>query len=115
MRYAFAGFTLDLDRYELRRGDEPVEIQPKAFDVLVYLAENAGRTVSKEELLERVWPGVIVAESSLTQAVYQARRALGDQDGEGSIVRTVRRRGYAPSSLAGCGESLSADPQMSMS
>jgi class 3 adenylate cyclase len=72
-----------------------VEIQPKAFDVLVYLAENAGRTVSKEELLERVWPGVIVAESSLTQAVYQARHEHADQDGEGSIVRTVRRRGYA--------------------
>jgi TolB-like protein/class 3 adenylate cyclase/Tfp pilus assembly protein PilF len=95
MRYAFGGFVLDLDRYELRRGDEPVEIQPKAFDVLRYLVENAGRTVTKEELLERVWPGVVVAESSLTQAVFQARRALGDQDGEGSIVRTVRRRGYA--------------------
>lgn len=95
MRYVFGGFSLNVDRYELRRGDEPLEIQPKAFDVLRYLVANAERTVAKEELLDRVWPGVSVAESSLTQAVHQARRALGEQDGEGSIIATVRRRGYA--------------------
>lgn len=56
------------------------------------LARNAGRTVTKEALLDAVWPGVNVTESSLFQAVREARRAIGD--GKAGLLRSVPRRGY---------------------
>jgi TolB-like protein/class 3 adenylate cyclase/Tfp pilus assembly protein PilF len=112
MRYRFGDFTLDLDLYELRRSGEPVEIQPKAFDLLRHLVENGERTVPKEELLDSVWPGVVVGEAALTQAVRQVRRALDDGDGEDSIIRTVRRRGYRLGvSVAAADAGIRAEPE----
>lgn len=89
----FAGVTLDLGRGSLRNaaGTE-VPLAPKPFDLLRTLAREAGRTVSKDALLDAVWPGVTVTEDSLFQAVRDARRAIGDEDGR--VLRSVPRRGY---------------------
>ncbi|MBP0447812.1 winged helix-turn-helix domain-containing protein [Roseomonas sp. SSH11] len=89
----FAGVTLDLGRGSLRNaaGTE-VPLAPKPFDLLRTLAREAGRIVTKDALLDAVWPGVHVAEDSLFQAVREARRAIGDE--EGRVLRSVPRRGY---------------------
>ena len=67
-------------------------IRAKAFSLLCHLARNAGRVISKDELLDNVWAGVTVTEDSLTQTVRDLRRAIGDDRQE--IVRTIARRGY---------------------
>jgi DNA-binding winged helix-turn-helix (wHTH) protein/pimeloyl-ACP methyl ester carboxylesterase len=88
----FGTHTLDPQRCVLLRGNEPIVLRPKAFDVLRYLVEHPGRLVGKDELIEAVWPGVSVTDDSLVQCVRDVRRALGDQSHW--IVRTVSRRGY---------------------
>ena len=89
----FAGVTLDLGRGSLRNAaGAEVPLAPKPFDLLRTLAREAGRTVSKDALLDAVWPGVTVTEDSLFQAVRDARRAIGDE--EGRVLRSIPRRGY---------------------
>src|SRR5215510_9117241 len=88
----FDRFSLDLTRGCLRVDEQDVELRPKAFEVLRYLAKNAGRLVAKKELYEAVWPDVIVSDDSITQCIRQLRNKLGDSDH--SLIRTVSRRGY---------------------
>jgi TolB-like protein/Flp pilus assembly protein TadD len=90
--YCFEGYTLDLGRGCLRREDREVELRPKSFEVLRYLVENAGRLVSKDELIRAVWPNVVVTDESLTRCVSDVRLAL--QDHAQRIIKTVPRRGY---------------------
>jgi adenylate cyclase len=89
--YAFAGFTLNLQRGVLRDGSGAVDLRPKAFHLLACLITNAGRVMPKEELLDTIWPDVTVSEDSLTQCIGELRRALGQA---ASAIRTVPRRGY---------------------
>src|SRR5262245_56250836 len=90
--YRFEGYTLDLRRGCLHAGDRQIELRPKSFEMLRYLVENAGRLVSKDELIKAVWPNVTVADESLTRCVSDVRMALGDADQR--IIKTVLRRGY---------------------
>jgi class 3 adenylate cyclase/tetratricopeptide (TPR) repeat protein len=90
--FCFEGYTLDLRRGCLRGEHDEVELRPKSFEVLRYLVENAGRLVSKDELIQAVWPNVIVTDESLTRCVSDVRRAL--QDDAQRIIKTVPRRGY---------------------
>ena len=92
--YGFEDFELDTARYQLRRGGQPVQLEPKAFDVLLYLIEHRDRVVSKDELLDAVWGGHYVSEAALTTALRTARRAIGDSGSEQRFLRTVHRRGY---------------------
>ena len=92
-RLDLAGLTLDLQREELRDpAGTRIELRNRSFGVLRHLATNAGRVVTKDELLEVNWPGVTVTEDSLTQCISEIRRALGDAGRD--LVRTVPRRGY---------------------
>jgi TolB-like protein/DNA-binding winged helix-turn-helix (wHTH) protein len=88
----FEGFTLDVAQRSLSLAGRPVELRPKSFDVLVFLAQAAGRAVPKDELLLAVWPGVIVTEESLTRCVSDVRHAL--RDGDQRIIKTLPRFGY---------------------
>ena len=92
--YRFGDCELDLRRRELRRGGTPVTIQPKVFDLIAYLAGHRDRAVGKGELQGAIWPGVVVTETSLTQAIRKARRALGDEGSQQSVIRTVHGHGY---------------------
>lgn len=85
--------VIDLAADELRSacGDH-VELRPRSFAVLRLLAENAGRLVTKDEIIQKVWDDVAVTEDSLTQCVADIRRALGDE--ERRVLRTVPRKGY---------------------
>ena len=90
--YRFDGFVLDIDRRELRCGDELRSVQPQAFDVLVYLVTHRDRVVGKTELLDVLWPDAVVTDASLQRAISLVRRALGAA-GE-TIIQTHARRGY---------------------
>src|SRR6267154_6237575 len=88
----FDRFALDLTRGSLRAGDHDIELRPKTFEVLRYLAENAGRLVSKQEIYDAVWPDVTVSDDSIAQCVRELRDRLGDNDH--NLIKTVSRRGY---------------------
>jgi len=90
----FGDFTLDANRFELRRGTDLLHLQPKTFDLLHYLLRHADRVVEKDELLAAVWPGVVVTEHSLTRCVKDLRRTLGDDAAAPRYIETVAKRGY---------------------
>ena len=88
----FGGFTLDPNRASLSGNGRQLQLRPKSFDVLLYLARNPGRVVSKDELIEAIWPNVFVTDNSLVQCISDIRLAL-DDEAQG-ILKTVARRGY---------------------
>src|SRR5215470_8277996 len=90
----FRDCELDEARFELRRGGAVVKVEPKTFDVLAYLVRCADRVVSKDELLDALWPGQSVGESVLPKCVAAARRAVGDTPARCSVIQTVHGRGY---------------------
>lgn len=92
--FEFGPFRLESANARLLRGHEPVALKPKAFDVLSYLVQRAGRLVSQEELLRAIWPDTIVGDSSLKSCIRQIRSALGDRVREPLFIETVHRRGY---------------------
>ncbi len=94
MIYRFDDFELDDERFELRQQGTPIELQRKVHDVLAYLLANPDRVASKAELLEAVWAEATVSEASLTRCISLLRKALGDTEGDGRILVTVRGRGY---------------------
>jgi DNA-binding winged helix-turn-helix (wHTH) protein len=89
---SFDRFELDFARGCVRVGGRDVDLRPKAFDVLCYLAENAGRLVSKQELHDTVWREVAVSDDALVQCIRELRQTLGDTNR--TLIRTVPRRGY---------------------
>lgn len=91
--HRFAAFELDPGQRALRLEGRELPLQPRVFDLLSYLVEHRDRVVSKEELLESLWPGVVVTESSLQRAVSLARGAL-EQGGLADAIRNYSRRGY---------------------
>src|SRR5262245_52931090 len=78
----------------LRRGGETVRLEPKAMELLVALASRPGQVVSREELLTGVWPGVVVGDEALSQAVTKLRKALGDDARAPTYIETISKRGY---------------------
>ena len=94
MRFLFDGHELDVDQRELRRGTEPIALEPLAFDLLAYLVSNRDRVVSKDNLLDQVWSGRIVSESALASRIAAVRRAIGDSGETQRLIRTVSRKGF---------------------
>jgi pimeloyl-ACP methyl ester carboxylesterase len=93
VQFVFGDYALDVSRRELRRGSGLVAIEPQVFDLLVYLLQNRDRVVSKDDLLEAVWGGRIVSESTLTSRINAARKAVGDSGEQQALIRTVARKG----------------------
>ena len=104
----FEGFRLDATRRTLHRGGAAVDLRAKCFDLLTCLARHAGRVVTKNELIETVWPGVVVTDESLTRCVSDIRQALGDTAQH--IVKTVPRQGYMLASPVSFGEAAALSP-----
>lgn len=94
MSLMFRNCVLDLDRRELSRESMVVTTTPKVFDLLVYLVENRDRVVSRDDLLYAVWNGRIVSESTLASHINAARKAVGDNGQQQSMIRTVSRKGF---------------------
>ena len=94
MEFVFSDHRLDADRRELRRGAEPIALEPQVFDLLVYLIENRDRVVSKDDLIATVWGGRAVSDSTLTSRINAARKAVGDSGDAQKLIRTIARKGF---------------------
>lgn len=90
----FEECELDTGRYELRRGGDPVPVEPQVFDLLRLLIENRDRIVTKDELFEEVWEGRVVSDATLNSRINAARKVIGDNGTEQRLIRTAPRRGF---------------------
>lgn len=93
-RWHFAAAIFDECAWTLTVAGQLVPLERKPLELLRALLERAGEVVSKDELLEAAWPGVVVVEASLPTAIRKLRRALGDEDSARPIIATVARIGY---------------------
>jgi len=119
MLYSFDDFTLDTDRFELRRGGGLVPVEPQVFELLRVLIEARDRVVSRDELFERIWQGRIVSDAALSSRVKAARRAVDDDGTAQRLIRTVHGRGFRftgevreapPRRVDGAAVALTRDP-----
>lgn len=93
MRYLFDDFVLDPDRRELNRTGDRIELEPQVFDLLEFLVRTRDRVASRDDLLEAVWHGRIVSESTLSSRINAARAAIGDSGTTQRLIRTLPRKG----------------------
>lgn len=93
MRYRFDDCTLDTARRDLRRGGDPVAVEPQVFELIEFLMRHRDRVVSRDDLIAGVWGGRIVSESTLASRINAARTALGDDGTTQRLIRTVARKG----------------------
>jgi TolB-like protein len=93
LRYFFSDLSLDTDRRELRRGGEPVAVEPQVFDLLEFLIRARDRVVSRDEVFEAVWHGRTVSDATLSSRVNAARTAIGDSGEAQRLIRTLPRKG----------------------
>ena len=94
MRVRFADYDLDTGARRLACGARPIHLSPKAFELLKVLVENRPRAMTKQELLEKIWPGVFVSDASLARAVSEIREAIGDHSRTDGFLQTVHAFGY---------------------
>ena len=94
MLYLFEDYILDTQLYELRHAGVPCPLEPQVFAVLHYLIQHRGRVVTRQELLEHIWPERFISESTLDHRLMQARQALGDSGQQQRYIQTLRGRGY---------------------
>ncbi len=87
-------WLVDSTLNEVRRDGEAIRLEPKAIEVLVCLAGKAGEAIGRDELLSAVWPGVVVGDDALTQAIAKLRKALGDEAHHPRYIETISKRGY---------------------
>ncbi len=95
--FQIGDWRVDVPRNRLVRSDHPehsVRIEPKAMQVLVYLAQHAGEVVEKETVVKEVWEGAFVTDEVLTNAIWELRKALGDDSKSAQFIQTVPRKGY---------------------
>ena len=115
MQFHFSDHVLDNGRRELLRGQERLEIEPQVFDLLAYLVQNRDRVVSKDDLIEAIWQGRVVSESTLTSRINAARKAVGDNGQDQRLIRTLARKGFRFVGMVAEGSELAAAPATSFS
>jgi TolB-like protein len=94
VQFLFRDHLLDTDRRELSREQVPIAVEPQVFDLVVHLMENRDRVVSKDELIDKIWHGRSVSESTLTSRINAARKAIGDSGASQALIRTISRKGF---------------------
>jgi DNA-binding winged helix-turn-helix (wHTH) protein len=92
--YEFGPFRIDPLKRRLLRDEEPLPLTPKAFDTLLVLVEQSGKTIEKDELMRKVWPDAIVEENNLTQNITALRKSLGDSRHDSQYIATIPGLGY---------------------
>jgi DNA-binding winged helix-turn-helix (wHTH) protein/tetratricopeptide (TPR) repeat protein len=93
MIYCFGDFELDEGVFELRRRGKPIAVQRKVLETILHLVRHRDRLVSRDELFAGPWSGSVVSDAAITQAIKQAREALGDQGESQQVIRTIRGKG----------------------
>lgn len=94
MIYTFDHYELDTRLYELRCAGKAVSLEPRAFQALAYVIQHRDYAISKEELIEHLWPGQYMREWVLVQSVVKARRAIGDDGQAQRYIKTIMGYGY---------------------
>lgn len=94
MIYQFANYELDANKFELRCDGVVLSIAPQAFDFLHILVQNSGRLVTREEIIEQIWHGREVTDTTVSSCVKSARKILGDDGEHQRFIRTSRGRGF---------------------
>jgi DNA-binding winged helix-turn-helix (wHTH) protein len=94
VRVRFADYDLDTGARRLVRGTRQIHLSPKAFELLKVLVENRPRAMTKQELLDKIWPGVFVSDASLARAVSEIREAIADHSRSEGFLQTVHAFGY---------------------
>jgi tetratricopeptide (TPR) repeat protein len=92
--YRFGGVQIDPAQRRIERDGQKQHLREKAFEVLIYLLENRGRIVKKEELIENVWKAQAVTDDSLVQSIVEIRKALGDSRRNPQFIQTIPKAGY---------------------
>src|SRR5215475_11994775 len=92
--YEFGRFRLEPDEHLLRNGDQPLALAPKYFDLLVFLVQNSGRLLTKDEIMQTVWSGNFVEEANLTVAISAIRKTLAEKESGVQYIETVPKKGY---------------------
>ncbi len=90
----FGSYELDTECFELRESSNRLAVEPKVFDLLVYLAKNNDRTISKDEIFAEVWNNRVVSDAALSSQIKAARRVLGDNGTDQHTIRTIHGRGF---------------------
>lgn len=94
MLYKFDSFELDAEKYELRRHGVAQHVEPQTFDFLHFLIQNSERVVTREEIIDQVWQGRIVSETTISSCVKSTRKILGDDGEHQKYIKTTRGRGF---------------------
>ena len=94
MTLTFANCSIDADRHEFKRDQQPVHVEPQVLDILQLLATSGGQLVTRDRLIDEVWNGLIVSEATISARINAARTAVGDNGKDQSIIKTIPRRGF---------------------
>ncbi|MGE0768209.1 MAG: alpha/beta fold hydrolase [Hyphomicrobiaceae bacterium] len=90
----FGECVIDTGTYEVRLDGRAVPVEPQVFDLLVLLAANAHRVVTKDEIIERVWQGRSISDATLSSRIRSVRKCIGDDGDAQTLIRTIQRRGF---------------------
>ena len=90
----FGDSRIDIQGRELRHNDVVVNLEPRIFDLLAFMAQHPQKALSKDELQAQVWPGLVVSDTVVSQAVMKARRAVGDSGQRQAVIATIHGYGY---------------------
>jgi TolB-like protein len=93
VRFHFSDYVLDTGRRELCCGDRSIEVEPQVLDLLIFLIQNNDRVITKDDLIDSIWGGRIVSDTTLTSRIYAARKAIGDSGRNQTLIRTIARKG----------------------
>lgn len=94
MQYCFDGYALDVDAFELKKGGQPVAVEPQVLNLLKLLLENPNRLVSKDQIVDAVWGGRAISDACIANRIKLARAAIGDDGKRQGKIRTVHGQGF---------------------
>ena len=92
--FQFGNFVLEASQHSLKKGTQQIHLRPKAFETLLYLVKHHGSLVKKQDMLDDLWPNVIVTENTLSHCIDEVRRVLQDDAQEPTFIRTIPRVGF---------------------
>ncbi|WP_339723367.1 winged helix-turn-helix domain-containing protein [uncultured Paraglaciecola sp.] len=94
MKYQVAKFEIDTEQFQISCANNVLGVEPKVFDLIVYLLENRQRLVTRDELFDQVWCGRDVSDTTLSNHIKSARKVFGDDGDQQQVIKTLRGRGY---------------------
>ncbi|VAW35076.1 Adenylate cyclase [hydrothermal vent metagenome] len=94
MIYKFNNFELDTDNYRLLTNGEEISVEPQVFNLIVFLVQNKDKTVTRDEILDTLWKGKVVSDTSINNHIKSARKVLADDGVKQQVIKTIHSRGY---------------------